>query len=157
MDDHVGVVDGAAGVALANQHGGGKRLDRYRVASGQPHVRQPADHAEVGVAPLELVEGGADDQLDRAAHTAGDPLGQEPVDGQHVRGQEGCEPQRNALAGRHGRPAGRWVSYMRTATTSPEAAVRAATAQTAATRPARSATTPATRAPTAKPASRHSR
>src|SRR5205807_6694730 len=52
---------------------------------------------------------------------------------------------------------GRWVSYMRTATTSPDAAVRTATAQMAASRLTASAMTPATRAPTAKPLSRHTR
>src|SRR5258708_35411334 len=49
------------------------------------------------------------------------------------------------------------VSYMRTATTSPEAAVRAATTQIAARMPNASATMPASRAPTANPPSRQSR
>src|SRR5215813_10597741 len=53
-------------------------------------------------------------------------------------------------------PAGR-VSYMRTATTRPEAAVRAATTQIAATIPNASAIAPASSAPTANPPSRHSR
>ena len=52
---------------------------------------------------------------------------------------------------------GRWVSYMRVATTSPERVVRAATAQMAAVMEMRSARVPARRAPTAKPESRHSR
>jgi sulfide:quinone oxidoreductase len=52
---------------------------------------------------------------------------------------------------------GGWVSYMRTATSSPEAAVRAATVQMAVVRPYASARTPASRAPTAKPPSRHRR
>lgn len=46
---------------------------------------------------------------------------------------------------------------IRTATTPPEAAVRAATTATAAGRPKASATTPETTAPTANPPSRHSR
>lgn len=44
---------------------------------------------------------------------------------------------------------GRWLSSIRTATTSPEATVRPATSQTAARMPSRSAATPATTAPTA--------
>jgi hypothetical protein len=46
---------------------------------------------------------------------------------------------------------------MRTATTSPDAAVRPATAQIAARMPNASAITPETTAPTANPASRQSR
>src|SRR5206468_9132851 len=49
------------------------------------------------------------------------------------------------------------VSYMRTATTTPEPTVSTATAQIAASTPRASAITPATSAPTAYPASRHSR
>ena len=52
---------------------------------------------------------------------------------------------------------GEWVSYIRTATTSPEAAVSAATAQTAVVMPKASASRPAAKAPTAKPPSRQSR
>jgi hypothetical protein len=51
--------------------------------------------------------------------------------------------------------AGRWVSYMRIATTTPEAAVRAATAQMAASIQTASARMPARRATTANPPSRH--
>src|SRR5262249_11111339 len=53
--------------------------------------------------------------------------------------------------------ADRWVSYIRTGTTAPEAAVTAATAHTAARTLTASAITPASRAPTAKPPSRHRR
>ena len=49
------------------------------------------------------------------------------------------------------------VSPMRTATTTPEASVRAATIQIAAWRPNRSALTPESRAPAAYPRSRHNR
>ena len=157
-DDHIRVVDGPPGVAVPGQHRGGQRLHRRGAAVGQPDIGQPADHAKVGLALFELVEGAADHQLDRAAQPVGDLVGQEPVDGQHVGGQEGREPQRRtAPVGGHALAAAGWVSYMRTATTNPEAAVRAATTHTAASRPARSATRPASRAPTAKPVSRHSR
>ncbi len=50
-----------------------------------------------------------------------------------------------------------WVSYMRSATTSPEKAVRAATVQMAAGILQRSAIAPASNAPTANPPSRHRR
>ena len=50
-----------------------------------------------------------------------------------------------------------WVSYMRTAATSPEMAVRAATVLMAAGMEMRSERMPARSAPTAKPPSRHSR
>jgi hypothetical protein len=151
VDDHIGVVDGPATVALTGQHRGGQRLHRRRVAVGQPDIGQPADHPEVGFASFELVEGGPDDQFERTPETVPDPLGQGPVDGQHVGGQEGREP-RSAIAASDGHrlAADGSVSYMRMATTRPEAAVRAATTKTAATRPASSA-------PTAKPASRHNR
>ena len=49
------------------------------------------------------------------------------------------------------------VSYMRTATSTPDAAVRAATIHTAPRRPSRSAVMPAIRAPAAYPRSRQSR
>src|SRR6266511_2576938 len=65
----------------------------------------------------------------RAAEVLGDPVGEAAVDGQHVGGQEGGEPQRRVGGPRtgHGRwSAGGWVSSMRTATTRPEAAVRPA-------------------------------
>jgi hypothetical protein len=65
--------------------------------------------------------------------------------------REGCHPA-GAVAGRAGR-----VSYMRTATTIPEAAVRAATTQIAASSPNASAMPPASSAPTENPPSRHSR
>jgi hypothetical protein len=124
-DDDVGIVDGAAAVAVARQDRGGQRLDRRRPAGGQPHIGQPADHPQVGFALLELAEGAANHQLDRAAQPIADPRGQEPVDGQHVGRQEGREPQRRTTsAGGHGCAIGRWVSYMRTATTRPEAAIR---------------------------------
>lgn len=60
----------------------------------------------------------------------------------------------------HGRSVlvfGVWVSYIRAATTSPDAAVMAATIQIAARSPHRSAVMPASSAPIAKPASRQSR
>jgi predicted carbohydrate-binding protein with CBM5 and CBM33 domain len=59
--------------------------------------------------------------------------------------------QRQGAAGRG------CVSYMRSATNNPEAAVSAATVQTAAGMPKASATAPETTAPTAKPPSRHNR
>src|SRR5215211_189837 len=157
-DDHIRVVDGAAAVAVAGQDRRSQRLDRGRTAGGQPDVGQPADHPQVGLAVFELVEGAAGDQLDRTPETVPDAVGQQPIHRQHVGGQEGREPQ-PAIAVRsdHRLAADGWVSYMRTATTTPEAAVSAAMTQMAATRPARSATRPASRAPTAKPASRHSR
>jgi hypothetical protein len=72
------------------------------VLVGQPDIGQPADHPEIGPAPFELVNGAADDQLDRPAQPVADPVGQEPVDRQHVGGQEGREPQRRIpRAGAH--------------------------------------------------------
>ena len=50
-----------------------------------------------------------------------------------------------------------WVSYIRRATTRPEAAVSAATAQMAVGTSKASASSPAASAPTANPPSRHSR
>jgi len=50
-----------------------------------------------------------------------------------------------------------WVSYIRRATTTPEAAVSAATAQMAVGTSKASAISPAASAPTANPPSRHSR
>ena len=55
------------------------------------------------------------------------------------------------------RGARRRVSYMRTATTTPDTTVNTATVQIAAARPTRSPTTPASSAPAANPRSRHSR
>lgn len=60
-----------------------------------------------------------------------------------------CGPGHHVSAGR--------VSYIRTATTSPESAVSAATVQMAAGIPARSAIKPVSSPPTAKPRSRQSR
>jgi hypothetical protein len=101
-DDHVGVVDGPPAIAVASQDRGSQRLDRSGAAGGQPDVRQPTDHPQVGLAPLELVEGGADHQLDRTAQTLADPVGQEPVHRHHVGSQVGREPQRRtAKTGGH--------------------------------------------------------
>jgi hypothetical protein len=61
----------------------------------------------------------------------------------------GSDPYRAGCAGR--------VSYMRAATTRPEAAVSAATTQIAARIPNASAVAPASRAPMANPPSRHRR
>jgi hypothetical protein len=79
-DNHIGVVDRPAGVAVGGQDRGGQRLHCRRPAGGQPHIRQPTDHAQVGLAVFELVEGATDHQLDRAPQAVADPVGQEPVD-----------------------------------------------------------------------------